>query len=178
MKIFCSTLLLCIAALLSAQVRVPGPGGAGTPSSAFVTNQVLGTLRNNFSGDVGITVTVGAAPLVVTSVGRWIVSGNSGTHTVKITTVNEGSTICSGSVDTTLGTPASYMYVPCSGTLSASTNYYVMSTEASSGDQWYDNSDTTITVTADGTSPGSALNGTQNGGAGAAYVPTNFKYHL
>ena len=42
------------------------------------------TLRNDFSGWVGFRFTVGSAPLVITELGRWVLSGNSASHALRI----------------------------------------------------------------------------------------------
>ena len=47
-------------------------------ATAYVSSQTLGTLRNNFSGWVGMSVTVGNTPLTVTALGRMEVAGNTG----------------------------------------------------------------------------------------------------
>jgi hypothetical protein len=54
-----------------------------TPS-AFVTGKVLRTLKNDFTGWLGMKFTVGASPLTVTALGRTFASGNSLTHIVKL----------------------------------------------------------------------------------------------
>src|SRR6266571_8320312 len=43
-----------------------------------------GFLRNDASAWVGFQFTVGGVPITVSSLGRWVVSGNSGTHTVQL----------------------------------------------------------------------------------------------
>ena len=57
---------------------------AGGSSTNYVTSFSLGTARNNFSGWVGMSVTVGNTPLTVTALGRMEVAGNTGNHTVQI----------------------------------------------------------------------------------------------
>lgn len=57
-------------------------------STAFVDSTTLGTARNDFSGWVGFKVTIGAHPITVTSLGRWVASGNTQAHTVKIVQVS------------------------------------------------------------------------------------------
>ena len=42
------------------------------------------TLRNDYFAFVGLKLVVRSIPLVVTELGRWVVSGNIGTHTVKL----------------------------------------------------------------------------------------------
>ena len=70
------------AVTLNVQASVGG-GGGGT-STAFVTSEVLGTLRNNYTGWVGMSITVNGSPLTITALGRMFAPGNSGTHTLKI----------------------------------------------------------------------------------------------
>ena len=42
------------------------------------------TTRNNYTGWLGSQITVGANLVVVTDLGRWVKSGNSQTHAVKL----------------------------------------------------------------------------------------------
>ncbi len=51
-----------------------------TVQPIFVTAKKLGTLRNNFSGWVGMAVQTGSAPLAVNALGRIMAPGNSGAH--------------------------------------------------------------------------------------------------
>jgi len=69
-----------------------------TPGSPFVTSTVLGSLRNNYPGPVGMKVTVGSKPLVVSSVGRIVAPGNTGTHTMKIIDAATGTQLASAAV--------------------------------------------------------------------------------
>src|ERR1041385_6258811 len=81
-------------------------------SSEFVTGVTTGTPRNDFSGWVGFQMNVGEANLTVTDLGRYIVSGNTGTHTVKI--VNASGTDVSGasvSIATSGATAGQFKYV-------------------------------------------------------------------
>ena len=63
------------------------PPATGAPSG-FVTGYALSgqTLRNDFTGWVGMRLTVGKAPLVVSSLGRLCTAGNSASHIVKSST--------------------------------------------------------------------------------------------
>ncbi|MBL9212134.1 MAG: S8 family serine peptidase, partial [Opitutaceae bacterium] len=67
-------------------------------ATAFVTSHVAGTIRNNYSGWVGMQLTIGASPVTVTELGRIMASGNSGTHTVKLVKVSDGLDVPGGSV--------------------------------------------------------------------------------
>lgn len=182
MKKLCTFFLLCIAAVLPAQVRIPGPGGTPgvAPDKAFITNQILGTPRNDQPGSVGFRVMVGAANLTVTQLGRWIISGNTDTHLVKITADGTNTALASCSVDTSVGTPGTYEYCTL-GTpflMLSGVVYAVLVVETTGSDFWYDNSDTSVSPSADGTVPSGSFNGGGNGGMNMVYVPPNFKYHL
>lgn len=155
-----------------------------TPETAFVTNKTTGTLRNNFTGFVGMKFTVGTSPLNVTSLGRIFVSGNSGTHIVKIVNASTGNDVvgASVSINMTLGSAANgfkYMALPAPITLAANSAYYIVSQEASGGDQWYDSN--TILTTTGVASVNNAIqrSGTSWVAAGSgnnSYVPVDFKY--
>lgn len=88
-------------AVASATYSIGTSGGLG-----FVTSKTLGTLRNDFSGWVGMEVTVGGSPITVLSLGRIDVSGNTGSHTVKIYDANAQADVSGGSVSVgTSGAP-------------------------------------------------------------------------
>lgn len=110
-----------------------------------------------------------------------MVSGNSGTHTVAIYDGSGApSVIISGSVNTSGATAGAFLFVTVADTvLSASTAYFLVSLEASGGDQWYDN-DTTLTPTSVATINSAAyftgpLSGT-SGSSNNSYVPVSFRY--
>jgi hypothetical protein len=48
---------------------------ASGTQAAFVTGATLGSLRNDFDGWLGTKFTVGASPLSVTALGRYVISG-------------------------------------------------------------------------------------------------------
>lgn len=159
-------------------------GPAAAAGTAFVTNQVLGTLRSDFTGEVGMGFTVGASPITISQLGRWVVSGNSATHTVTLysgviggpaTSLGAVSIATSGALVGfkygTLGTPQ---------TLTALTRYFILCGETNGGDQWY-NDDTVLTTTAAAVCNGSVY---LNSGLltdstlvlNHAFVPVTFKY--
>lgn len=155
----------------------------GTP---FITSKTLGTLRNNFTGWVGMNLTVGSSGLVVTSLGRIVAPGNTAAHTVKIVDATTNIDVPGGSVsiNTAGGTSGSFTYanLPTPITLNANTTYFILSQEVSNADQWYDNnsiiqttSDAVLTASAFGTSSPFS---TVAGSAGKMYVPVDFKYNL
>jgi hypothetical protein len=156
----------------------------GTPEKAFVTGKTPGMVRNNFTGFVGAKITVGGSPLTVTSLGRIFVTGNTGTHAVKLVTASSGADVAGGSVsvNTAAGVAANgfkYAALPAPVTLAANTAYYVVSQETSGADQWYD-SNTTLTTTPDAAVNSaiqrSSTSWVVTGGANNSYVPVDFKY--
>jgi RHS repeat-associated protein len=141
------------------------------------------TIRNNHPGWVGLKFTVGAIPIQVTQLGRWIVSGNSQTHGVKLAYASTGADVTGGSVsiNTSGKTPGQFAYASLTSpiTLAANTSHYLVSQEFSGGDQWLDY-DSQLTpsgiATIDsgafnwGTAPYSVWGSSNNG-----YGPVNFR---
>jgi hypothetical protein len=144
----------------------------------FVTGEVVGTLRNDYTGNLGIKITVGASNITVSQLGRWVKAGNNASHTLYIfdsTCTSLGSVI----VNTSGASAGQFLYGTLSPNvpLSAGAVYYVQSSETSGGDQWY-NDDTAITTTAAATDGGGAFSGcSMHTGAPNAYIPVDFKYH-
>jgi len=154
----------------------------GDPTA--ISSQTLGTLRNNFSGWVGFEFTTGPAALSVSQLGRWVVSGNTGTHTLKLVDAATGTDVPGGSVsvNTSGATTGQYLYGNLSSPvlLQPSHSYYLMSQETSGGDQWYDDN-TTLTSTSDLTVNNSEWYDTAyhtNAGGAHSYGPVNFNYSL
>ncbi len=116
-------------------------------SGYFTISKTLGTIRNNFTGWVGVRITIGSTPITVNALGRIVAPGNSQSHKVKLVLVSNGSDVSNGSttVYTSGGTIGSFVYGNLTSpvTLSANTAYYVLTQETVGGDQWYDN-DTTV----------------------------------
>lgn len=118
-------------------------------NAALITGMTLGTLRNDFSGFVGAQIEVGADPLVVSQLGRIMVEGNTGSHTVKLVSASTGNDVAGGSVviDMSEGVPGAFKYaalaVPV--VLAANTHYYLVSEESLGGDKWHD-IDTSVTT--------------------------------
>jgi hypothetical protein len=150
----------------------------------YVTSTSLGGLRNNFSGWVGMSFTVGSSPVTVSGLGRFFAPGDAGSHTVKIVTASNSQNVTGGSVSISMsgGTVSSFVYanLPSTVTLNANTTYYILSQETSGGDQWYD-INTTVATTAVASEIGAVWSPdgtTYNpiGTAGQAYVPVDFVY--
>ena len=78
---------------------------AGAGDTAFITGELLSsTLRNDQSTNVGFQVVIGASDITVTQLGRWVVSGNSQSHTLYVFN-NSCSVVASVAVNTS-GAPA------------------------------------------------------------------------
>ncbi len=167
---------------------IMGVDNTSATYTPYISSVSGGTLRNNFTGEVGFQIDVGASSITVQQLARWVVSGNTGTHTVQIwSSPFSGSPVSVASVSvSTSGAPSGQFKFVSLGTpvvLSASTTYVVTSDETSGGDQWIDN-DSTLTVTGVGTiGPSGGVYRTGGAGsffvfgsAGTGYVPTNFNY--
>ena len=71
-----------------------------------------GTPRNDYSGWVGMSITVGTTPLEVSSLGRFALSGNVGGHVLKIVSAGTGADVPGGTVNLAMGgsTAGSFVY--------------------------------------------------------------------
>jgi hypothetical protein len=161
-------------------------GNPATTSSPFITGQTLSSgVQNNYNGWLGFMFTVGNAPVTVTELGRWVRTGNTGTHTVKIVNATTGLDVTGASVSiATAGAPAgAFAYAPLASpvVLSANTSYYLVSHEPSGGD-YYHTAATVLQHAANATIDSSAFGpGTSTGWrvystAGHSYVPVSFRY--
>jgi len=153
-------------------------------STKFITSVQTGTLRNNYSGWVGTSVSVGNLPLTVTALGRMFVSGNTHGHAMKIVNASTGSDVAGTSVTVSPanGVPGAFAYadLPASVTMSANTTYYILTQESAGGDQWYD-----LNTSAQSTTVASLVGAEYGlpyvlvqGTSGHMYGPVDFKYAL
>ena len=142
------------------------------------------SVRNDFSGWVGMKFTVGGNSLLAATLGRICVPGNSGTHTIKFVNAITGIDVSGGSILLSMSGCAAGQFVYGALTnpiaLLANTSYYLVSQEATGGDQWYDYG--TISPGPDAAVNSSVyFNGTAWIGVGSAntsYVPPNFQYSV
>jgi hypothetical protein len=178
------------AANLTVYVTYPQSLSPSSTVQGFITSVVTpGTLRNNWPAPVGMQITVGASPITVTSLGRWMFSGNTQAHQLTLVDVNN---VNLGSVTVNMaGKPVGqFVYATLSSpvVLSASHVYYVLSGENQGGDFWYDN-DAVVATTADAhldhsvyeDSTGGPVHSGQGSGFGQAnhpYGPVDFQYSL
>ena len=124
----------------------------GVTSFVIDPPPIFASVRNNYSGLVGMEIMVGSSPIVVTQLGRIVATTNSGVHEVKIvrpvtTPVTgvpvAGIDVVSANVTTVaqvsqanVGTFA-WTPLPQPVTLQANTIYFIVSSEIDGGDLWY-----------------------------------------
>jgi len=106
----------------------------------FMTGHTMTTLRNDYTGWLGMEMTLGSADLLVSQLGRWVVSGNTASHIVKLVDAETGADIASSTVSTMGATANRFKYAPVASPvlLKANTRYYLLSQETAGGDQWHD----------------------------------------
>ena len=159
-------------------------GAAGMP---FVTGYTtLGSLRNDYGLGVGFYFTVGASDITVTHLGRWVVSGNVGSHDITLYDGTDIATDAIGSVtvNTSGATPDDFIYEALASplVLTSGNTYYILSDETPSGDQWYTDSGTHPTTTGDATLVGACYDAggmiNPSTSDGSAFVFPGFLYTL
>jgi fibronectin type 3 domain-containing protein len=134
---------------------LPDSGRAGAPPACepnpLLTGATLGSLRNDYSGWVGMRFVVGSTPLQVRALGRIYVEGNTQNHQLRLVRAATGTTAAS-----VLWMPAGgthnqikYATLPAPAILAANTEYYLASQETAGGDVSYgDNTRITIDAAA------------------------------
>ncbi len=149
----------------------------------FVTAFNAGAaLRNNFGGYVGMELTVGSKPLVVYSVGRVCVSGNSQSHVVEFVNASTGTAVAGGSATVSMSGCQGGQFVFAALnppiTLPAGGSYCLVSLESYGGDEWYDTG--SITTTAVATVSNSVYSSGSGwypiGAVNTSYGPVSFQY--
>lgn len=146
-------------------------------------NTGVGTSRNDFGpAQLGCKFTVGSSNIIISQLGRWKISGNSQTHTVYILD-SLGNIVVSASINLGGGSAGAFVYTSIANTtLTASTVYYIVSSEDLLGDEWYDpagfapSTFDTTSATCDNAvyqvgAIGNIINDTWTG---QSYVPPNF----
>lgn len=173
------TVTMSAAATVTANFECSEAPPAGT---AFVTGYDLSgqSPRDDFTGWVGMKLTVGASALNVSALGRICVTGNAQTHSVKFVYASTGSDVpgASSSVNMAGCTVGQFVYSPIGAiTLQPGTSYYLVSQEAQGGDLWYDQGGIATTAAATVNSSVYSWNGSWvSGSANASYVPPGFLY--
>lgn len=152
---------------------------SGGGATSFLTSQTTSTLRHDFTGELGFRFDVGASPISVLTLGRWIAPGNSQSHDLRICDTS-GNTIISATLNTSGLSSGAYAYVSATGTLSASTTYFCFSSESIvGGDDWYDEGSVSSTAVGSVTGSGFAVipgNPMMANAGTLSFVPPNFQY--
>lgn len=122
---------------------------AESTTSSLITSQVPGTVRNDFTGWVGLKLEVGSRPMKVNTLGRFMMHGNTGVHMMKLINAANGSEVAGSLVTVSMagGQVEGYVYAPLPApvTLAAGGTYYLLSSEVTGGDTWLD-IDTAVTA--------------------------------
>lgn len=160
------------------------PGGISLVSGV----SPLGTRRNDWSGFVGFQFVVGASPITVTHLGRWVLGGNTGSHLLRLFD-STGTPLATGyaSVNTAGALSGDFLYAPIQApvTLSAGATYVLMSQEIVGGDLWCDYGSTSLSLNPGANSPHAAYASNTyppyygaGGGSGLSYGPVSLRYSL
>jgi hypothetical protein len=166
---------------------------SGTPTSTqqntnFFTSTSIYATQNNLAGYVGITFTPTSAA-TVTQLGRWVVSGNSGTHTLYLIDNTEyGAVLGTVTVNASGAAAGAYLYGTLAPAviLSAGHQYTLVSSETDGGDTWGNNQGAHYAMTMTWTPiagwfyaiSGASLSSlTQQAYTNQPLGPTNFVYH-
>lgn len=172
-------------AFMAQQKAAAGGGGGTCTDPSIVTGHTLGTTRTDSFWAGFYTFT--NKSVIITCVGRWVISGNNQTHTVEIVTGTPGTgpwTVQgSASVNTSGATAGQFLYATLSSPITVGNGVYlyILSDETAGIDAWYSD-DSTITQSADFT-PQNSCYSTANttflahNAAPAAYGLVDFKYH-
>lgn len=143
----------------------------------LVTSFEHTTLRTDYTGYVGLQLTVGAASPAVTALARMCVAGNSRTHTVALFTV-AGVMITSASVPMAGCVDKQFTYAAITPVvLAAGSSYFLASLESAGGDQWWDQGIITLIGTFAPATSIYQYNGVWYPSAiHASYGPVDFRY--
>lgn len=153
--------------------------------TSFVTAVTgFGSLRSNATENVGLKWSnTSGATVTITQLGRWVVSGNSLTHT--LTLWNSSGVLQRTVVVNCAGAPVGqFLYGSITPfDVASGTSIYVTSSELNGGDQWYNNTNTAISIlSALGpvqsayVSPGSPFDAGNNGGTYTSAGPVSFQF--
>ncbi|NLP83232.1 hypothetical protein HF576_05185 [Microbacterium sp. CFH 90308] len=115
------------------------PPLAEAPSERAISqvDAASGTMRDDLYGQVGVQIAVGPAPVEVSSLGRFKVSGNADIHRVKLLDV-DGAIVASGVVDMSHDADADGFVTArlSESVLLEPGIYYAVSVETVGGDSW------------------------------------------
>jgi hypothetical protein len=114
---------------------------AGSTTNPLLVGTPASSLRNDYTGFIGMKFTVGAAPIKVNQLGRWVAETTTAPHTVKLLDGISGNDLVGGSATIAVGAVAGgFVYAPLQSpiTLQANHPYFLVTQETSGGDKWYD----------------------------------------
>ena len=160
--------------------------GVSEYPAPFITDQVLGSPRNNYSGFAGMAIDVGSKPLTVRLLGRYCIAGSTGDHRIQIVDADTGSRVSDGLAVVSLsGKSDGFVSAKLDPvvTLVAGKRYYIVSEETDGGDQFFDN-DTAVIAAAVATlvSPvyfdAVTARWTVLGASGHSYGPVQFHHGI
>ena len=152
-----------------------GGGGSGG-TNTWVTGQTLGTLRNDYTGQVGLQM-IPATNMTITALGVYVVAGGTNSNTVYLYDTNG---VILTQVFINYSGLSGWTYTNTTWSVTAGTTYYVMFGAISGdGDFWYSD-DTSIAVTSAASCLGSTLSapGSIHVSGNYSYGPVSFKYTI
>ena len=137
--------------------------GSGTAVVTAVTTGTGVNSHSNFQWDgyVGMEFTTSPSGMVVSKLGRYVYSGNTKTHDLKLVDAATGIDVPNSvvTVATSGSTAGAFAYtsLPSNITLQASHSYYLLSHEGNGGtaDYWFSGTNTTVSTTSEITVNGS-----------------------
>jgi len=155
----------------------------------FIKDQTLGTVRKDTSF-FGMTIVVGPDTLRVVTLGRWFITGNTGTHRIKLVDADDPTGQLGLVTVSMVGAEEGfYKYgslVP-NVPLIPGHRYHIVSEELNPGDEFYDQ-DTTVRYDEPNTvTPAIVESGVQSdnpglynpvGGPEHSFGPVNFEYFI
>jgi len=121
--------------------------------------------------------------ITISHLGRYYISNNKASHELNLIRASDNAILGNLTLDLSTGQTDSlgfkYGKLVNNINLSVGTVYYLVTSEVSGGDQWYDDSGTIITSTIGNISNGIYWDGTKwvpTMGTGACYGPLSFQY--
>lgn len=163
-------------AVLQNAVLGAAPSSPPPSDTAFITT--VNSLDGNFNValELGMRIVVGASPITITQLGRYVHSGDTGEN-LPMNLYDSGcSVLATVSVSTSGGTTGTFVYSAITPiVLSAGGTYYLTCTFDGGGDQWSNNGTTITTTGVAGTL--ASLSSCANS-SGQTFGPVTFKYHL
>ena len=147
--------------------------------TTWLTSWVPGPSRNNFTGSAGARIQIGAANVIVSKLGLYVVAGGTQVHTLSIWT-DACVLVASASIDFTGLSGANYVAIT-PATLNSGAFYRLSLSTVNLGDSWTGNvgsvfSSTSVATTVDGAFGVAIACPNQVAGILPPYVGMDFKY--